>query len=80
MFFHFRGGMLFACKTHNIILQFESSSMVNISMSVHIIVEVEHSATFGRTYVPGPFYQVNEFYSLPPPPTGVNSLSCSRTT
>jgi len=47
-------------------LQFEFGSMVYISMSIHIKFAVEHSAAFGSSYAPGPFYQVNKLYSFPP--------------
>ena len=41
--------------------------MVYISVSaVHVKFEVEHSAAFGSSYAPGPFYQVNKPYSFPP--------------
>ena len=47
-------------------LQLEFSSMIYISMSVHVKFAVEHSAAFGSSYAPGPFYQVNKLYSFPP--------------
>ena len=48
-------------------LQIEFASMVYISTAVHVKFAVEHSTTFGSSYVCSwSLYQVNKLYSFPP--------------
>ena len=93
MLFHFRGGSCMLAK-HNMLinfvlsqghtansvtsilgsLQFEFGGMVYISTSVHVKFTVEHALNhLWQLICSWSLYQTLQF-----PPTGVNSLSCSK--